>query len=190
MNTVSFGKKWSLIAVLGAAAVLRITLLAEYLTENPLATIPMVDAKIHHETAIDIIDSGFLQERPFLRPPLYAYFLAAVYKVFGTTPTAATAVQAAFGIFSILLLYLLARRFLSHTPSLVAAGLYTLYGPAAFFELKLLPASISVTLVLLHLLFLCRFLDRKKALEALVAGLAGGVLVLARPNLAIDRVHR
>lgn len=176
-------RRWGFFAVITAAALLRLLLLIQYGAVSPLAGNPVVDAAIHHDNAKAIAAGAVVPGEPFSRPPLFAYFTAAIYRACGAEPMAVAAVQAVLGVAGLWLLYRLARFYLDRRPAVLAAALVAFYGPAAFFELKLLPASLSLLLVLVFLNLLADSLKRSSRLWLFPAGLAGGLLVLDRPNM-------
>lgn len=172
---------WTLLSLLSVAALLRLILLLQDAHLDPLS--PVMDAKLHHEMAVAIAGGQIIQDSPFQHPPGFTYFLGTVYFVFGPSPTAAAAVQAVMGMACLLLLYRLARRYTDFEPAALATGLAAFYGPLAFYELKLLPSSLSVFLVLLLLNALANHLEQGRRSWATPAGLLAGMLILVRPNL-------
>ncbi len=172
-----------LIAVVVLAVLFRLVLLAQNVSHNPLATVPMVDAALHHETAQRIAGGEVVQPGPLTHPPLYAYFLALIYSMAGPSPETAAFVQALLGAAGLWLLFRLARQNLGIGPSAAAVVLAAFYGPLALIEQKLLPASLSALLVLVLLNFLIDWLKNGGARRIMLSGIAGGLLVLDRPNM-------
>lgn len=183
MSKTFSNMNWWLAVVLIAAGLLRVFLFVQNESRNPLAAIPMVDAALHYETAERIAAGNLLQAEPFERPPGYAYFIGALYALFGPSCRTAAAMQALLGFLGLLLLYRLARRYMNQGPAILAVFFSAFYGPLAFFELKLLPASLSVFLVLLFLNLLSAHLASGGIHRAVLAGLVGGLIILVRPNL-------
>jgi 4-amino-4-deoxy-L-arabinose transferase-like glycosyltransferase/Tfp pilus assembly protein PilF len=172
---------WTLVSLLAVAALLRLILVLQNAFLDPLG--PVMDAKLHHEMARAIAGGKIIHDVPFAHPPGFTYFLGAIYAVLGPAPTAAAAMQAVMGMVGLLLLYRLARRYTDFGPAALATGLAAFYGPLAFFELKLLPSSLSVFLVLLFLNALANFLEQGRHRWVITAGLLSGFLILVRPNL-------
>ena len=50
---------------------------------HPAVRYPMVDGRSYHEKALAILGGDWLGDRIFFQDPLYPYFLAALYAVFG-----------------------------------------------------------------------------------------------------------
>ncbi|MFH1999322.1 MAG: glycosyltransferase family 39 protein [Planctomycetota bacterium] len=183
MQNGSSKSGWCVTAILVAAALLRLLLLADHTNNSPLSRLPLVDAAIHHESAIQITKEGLFLDAPFQRPPGYAYFLAAIYALFGASPVAAAAIQMAIGLLGLLLLYRIALQYTLKGPACLSVAMAASYGPLAFFELKLLPASLSVFLTLLFLYLVFVHSKKGKTIWIFLAGIAAGLLLLDRPNL-------
>lgn|GEM_PF-2128613 len=175
-------KPWMIVLVVAALVLLRLLFMAQYVAQNPLAQVPLVDAKVHHETACSIAAGRLVLDQPFIHPPLYPYLLALIYTVVGVSPLGAIGVQLTLGLLGLWLLFRLARRYAGREAALVALLLAGLYGPLAFFELKLLPASLGVLLALLLLNGVANWLVSRRWGWSLFCGVVAGLLVLDRPN--------
>lgn len=177
-----------LLILLAAAALLRGALLLQDAMDNPLSGALVVDAAYHHQLAARIVEQGVVLDAPYQRPPLYAYALAGVQAVFGSAPLVTVALQVLLGLAGLALLHRLAREWLSPTGALLAVALAALYGPLAFLELKLLPATLAAFLLLAFLVLL--FSPPRRLARAgphlgtvFLAGVVGGLFILCRPNL-------
>ncbi len=69
---------------------------------------------------------GHFFERPN-RTPVYPFFVAGCYAIFGRSPASVVYIQAFLGAITIPLTFILARRFTGPQSSLVAAGLIALH---------------------------------------------------------------
>lgn len=123
---------------------------------SPFFTSPVVDAYTYTLQARAIAGGAWLDftEGAFWQPPLYPWFLGAVYELWPERFfVLARAIQAFVGALSCALLFEAGRRTLGAGWG-IAAGLgLALYGPAIYFDGELLPASLAVLFPLL--LFLC-----------------------------------
>lgn len=85
----------------------------------------------------------------FYQDPLYAYMVAMTYRVAGPDARRVLAWQAALGVASVVLIWLLAARYFGETVGLVAGAMALLSGPLLFYEVILLRDSTIVCISLL-----------------------------------------
>ncbi len=144
----------------------------------------VLDAATYHRIAV----RGDPRE-PFWQPPLYPWFLRAVYRVTGRpAPAAARGVQAVLGALSAVLATLLAARYASRRLALLAGLLVALWGPLIYFDGEILPASLATFLVLLLLLVVTappRWGRLPAAVPPILSGLLLGVGGVLLPSLAL-----
>ncbi|MBL0053674.1 MAG: glycosyltransferase family 39 protein [Bacteroidetes bacterium] len=90
----------------------------------------------------------------FHQDPLYIYFIAVVYKIFGEDVRYVFIFQMMAGIFSTLLIYLISRKYFGNTAALFSGLFASLCGPMLFYELVLVRESfiIFAGLLLVYLL--------------------------------------
>jgi len=155
--------------------------------DSTLVTPEELDPGMYYDWAKEIAAGDWIGKTPFVQSPLYAYCLAALMKIVGTSVGRILTVQAFVGCGTVLLTYLLGRRLLGHAPGLAAAALIALYGPFLFEEGMVMKTFLSpfVTLVLLLLLDLARDAESgsRRALWLFgSSGLAYGLLTLDREN--------
>ncbi len=101
-----------------------------------------------------VAQGDLLRGLPFPFPPLYVYFLALLYKVFGHDLLLPLVVQALAGVLSLFLCYLIAKRSFSRAEGYLALGFGSLYGALIFFGGMLVPVSLAIPLILGSLLLL------------------------------------
>lgn len=80
-------------------------------------------------------------------PPLYPFFLAGIYKLFGRDPIPVAIVQAGLDVLVMLLLYGIGRRVGGETVGLLAAGFYGFYPYLLFQNLTLNDTGIFILLL-------------------------------------------
>ncbi|MBK6943009.1 MAG: glycosyltransferase family 39 protein [Planctomycetes bacterium] len=170
--------------VLAIAVVLRVAVQIQNATSNPTASPPVVDGALHDALAREVADGVWLRDAPFERPPLYGYVTGLVYVVCGAEPLAVYALQGLVGLLGLAWLHRFVRQHAPERAALFALIAAALYGPLAFYELEFLPEALSVALTALVLACWSRFESTQRLRHALAAGIACGVLVLDRPNLA------
>ena len=90
-----------------------------------------MDAKYHHEWALEILSGNFWGDTVFFRAPLYPYLLALLYKVSGESNAFAIFFQHLIGTSTAVLIYLLARQYFALRVALVA-GVYCMLPFTAF----------------------------------------------------------
>ncbi len=95
----------------------------------------------------DWLSARVTEGRPFFYSPLYPYFLAVVFKIFGASFDAAHGVQALLGLVPVALVWDTARRLFGRAEALVAGLIAALCGPVLFYEQLLLTEGL---LILLH----------------------------------------
>jgi tetratricopeptide (TPR) repeat protein len=146
---------------------------------------PMMDAEYHDQWAQAIISGKDFTGGVFFRAPLYPYFLALVYRIFGHDYLIARLIQLLMGSFSCVLLYFLAKRIFNRRAAAIAGVAASLYGVLIYFDGELL---IPVLLVFLDLIFILSLLWADQKLSYIRWGVCGVVLglsALARPNILI-----
>lgn len=157
-----------------------------FLSHNdPAFYFPQVDSLWHHNWAIDIATRNFWGTEVFFRAPLYPYFLASVYKVFGIHIFIAKSIQMIASSVSCVLLYFLARQLFSERTARMASMLIAFYGTLIYYDSELL---IEWTTIILDLLMLILILRKKDSIffkDWLLIGAVGGLSAIARPNILV-----
>jgi hypothetical protein len=166
-----------------AALAVRILYLSQY-AASPFFWVPALDS-LDLDLRAQAIASGTGVEGAFFRAPLYYYFLAGIYKVFGHHFLAVRGIQAVIGAASCVLLYAVGRRVFPHAVALLAAGAMAFYGPLVFFDGELLAPVLEVFFDLVFLLALLRATSERRPTIWAVAGLALGVAAITRPNVLV-----
>ncbi|MCF7855788.1 MAG: tetratricopeptide repeat protein [Candidatus Pacebacteria bacterium] len=155
--------------------------------DSPLLTHPVVDAGSYDQWALRIAAGNILGHGPddVFRPPLYPYFLAVCYRLFGHNIVAVQWIHYVLGGLSCVLLSILTGRFLGRRVAIVTGVLASLYAPAVFFESQLLTPALAIFLNLLGTLMLVASIRRGTSVHwgwALGAGLAFGLSAGVRPD--------
>lgn len=134
-----------------------------------------MDSQEYDRWAQGIAAGDWLGSQVFFQAPLYPYFLAVLYGVFGHSLDAVYLVQIALAVAGIWALYRAGREMGGERVGLAAAGLAAFYGPFLFHDVHLLKESLAVSATC----FLLWALVRRRWLAA---GLLLGVLTLLREN--------
>ncbi|MHC4945588.1 MAG: glycosyltransferase family 39 protein, partial [Planctomycetota bacterium] len=156
------------------------------------ASAPMMDVHFH------IIDSKFydlwartigggdlIGKEAFFMGPLYPYFLALLYKIFGTDFIWIRLVQVLLGSFTCVGVFLIGRRLFDHRTALLAALLSTIYPLFFFYENLLLAASLIVFLSLLAGWLLVEAQMRNRPGWWLASGVVLGLGCVGKGNLLL-----
>jgi tetratricopeptide (TPR) repeat protein len=118
---------------------------------------------------------------PLFRAPLYSYFLAAVYALFGRDLYAPRIAQALLGAGTVWLLGAIAATLWGRRTGIVAAVLAALYGPLVYFGGELVPVTLEISLTAASVLVLLRAPGPRAAPRAAAAGLLLAASATAGP---------
>ncbi len=143
---------------------------------------PASDSRIHMTLAQNLLEGrGYaLDGEPVAStPPLYVFFLAALYATFGS-PVWVRAVQVLLGAVSCLVLYAAGRRVFDEPTALLGAALLAAHPAAAYLAGLHLTENLFLLLLLLGILQAYRLADRPSPRRALGLGILVGLGVLTR----------
>ena len=101
--------------------------------DSPMFDTLIMDSEYHDQWARMILRGEDFSEGAFFRAPLYAYFLASVYKIFGPGHVQVRLIQLLLGAISCVLVYLLGRRVFNRRIAVIAALLASLNGVMIYF---------------------------------------------------------
>lgn len=118
--------------------------------------------------------------KTYHQSPLYAYFIAAVYRLFGEAHTTFGVMQSLLGALTCLLTFVLARRLMSRFAAIGAGGLLALCGPYYFYDAFLLRDGPLALLTIVLALALERAASRGRGVDWFKAGAALGLFTLGK----------
>jgi 4-amino-4-deoxy-L-arabinose transferase-like glycosyltransferase len=150
-----------------------------------------LDQEYHLEWARSLVSGvwtapySLLAGAPFFRAPLYPYFLAGLFHLFGPSPLAARIVQLVIGSASCALVYAVGGKCFGRRAGLVAGALCAVYWVLVYFDETLLLPVLLVFLVLLGFLLAFLAIERRSALLAAASGLGFGLYAITRPNVLV-----
>lgn len=151
---------------------------------TPFFSLLVLDPALYDDWGWAIASGKSFGSGPFFQDPLYAYFLAAVYRLVGHEYLPVVTLQAMLGAAVAPLVCLAARPWLGRTAAISAGLVAALYKPAWFFDALILKTSLAVFLVALLLALLSLVTLRARHPRAWLGfAAAGAVLGLA----ALDR---
>ncbi len=170
-----------LAATLSLAASLRVVHILD-LRRLPLFDGLIIDSRVYDNLAQRIAAGHWMGgERAFYHDPLYSYFLAGIYVVFGHNLLLVRLVQAAIGVATCGLAAVIGRRIFGRGIGNLAAFFVAVYKPAIFQEGEIEKTALGVFLVTAALA-----LAMGTSLGArLAAGAALGLAALTRGNLLL-----
>ncbi|MBU1598848.1 glycosyltransferase family 39 protein, partial [bacterium] len=142
------------------------------------------DMLTYHNIACQILN-GSLGKEPYYYGPLYFYFLALVYKIFGIDPYITRLIQMLLGVATSGLIYLIARKVFNKTVAFISISISILYGMFYIHEGVLLMESLVTFLNTLFIFLLLRIEDKPSYKNIAFAGIAIGLSALARANILL-----
>lgn len=177
----------SLFAVVAAVAlVFRILYFMQLKNNSPVYQRIIHDSALFNELAHRVLEHGPVLDTAYYISPLYIYFLALVYKIFGDAFNTVRFVQFFLGIGTSVLTAAIALKIYGKKVALLAGFMAAVYAPMLFFEGNMLGTSLVAFLLVAACYLLIIAPDLR--FRYLVYGLAGLFLALAicgRPNLLL-----
>lgn len=155
------------------------------IADNPFFASPILDAEVYDQKAWQIAQGNWIGDEAFFQAPLYSYFLAVIYAIFGHNYLIPRLIQVLLGSLSAWMVYRLGRRVYDPSIAFIAALIFALYGPLIHFSGQFLIPILFIFLLLIFLLQLDRLIDRPSPGNFLLSGLLLGLTALARPNILI-----
>ena len=178
-------------ALAGAALLIRAAMLWAF-NQTPYFEMLNIDMKSYHAMALEIRGGQWLPNGPFYQAPLYAYFLAFLYKCFGTSLWVPRITNLVLGTANIVLLYALGVRLFSRPVGLGAAVLLLLFGPLLLEETGVIKTSLIIFCLLLSLALVLRHAREGTRSGMVASGMflgitaaGAGQLLVAIPVLAV-----
>jgi 4-amino-4-deoxy-L-arabinose transferase-like glycosyltransferase len=149
------------------------------------------DSDGYIQVAVNILAGrGFSQqnEPPFspsaIRAPVFPLVIAAIYQLFGTSNLAVVLAQVLMSLLTVALTYWLGLRVFSETEAWVGALLFTLSSAPAVYAVFILSETLFALLLVVALLCIVLYRERKRTSWLVVAGIFSGLASLCRPVAA------
>lgn len=117
-------------------------------------------------------------ETTFQQEPLYPYFVALNYSLFGNNVRWVFIFQLLLGIVTNLLVYLVTRRYFGDLAGTIAAFLAVFCGPMLFYEMVLLRSSMAVFLGILVIYLTGTAIRKNNVVWWLISGIATGLALM------------
>jgi 4-amino-4-deoxy-L-arabinose transferase-like glycosyltransferase len=143
------------------------------------------DSKIYNSYALNIIQSNnWIGDKVFFMSPVYPYFLAVTYKIFGQSLYVVRLIQVFVSSLTILVAYLIGRKLFSKFAGYLSAAIFSVYSTLIFYSGIILSETLQVFVSSLLILFLISdFKDASK--KWFVVGIFLGILALFRANILL-----
>jgi len=173
-TTWSRGDKLAAGAIFALALALRLLHLREIGLHDPFFELPAADELLYQRWAIDLAGGDWLGEGVFALSPLYAYFIGAVFALFGSHSVIALIANSLLGALVCVLVVVLGRRLFDRRAALIAGAMFAADSISIFYSGMFSASNLSVPLVLLMVLAALRAHESPGALRWLGAGVALG----------------
>ena len=162
------------------AAALRVLYVAHAWTV-PAARYPTVDGRAYHERALEILAGNGIGSQIPYQDPLYAYFLAGLYALFGPGSPGVLFVQALLDASTAVFVYWIARRVFDDRIALIAGLIAASYKLFFYYDVQLLKVPLTLFLITLTLLLVVEA-QRRGGFRWFAAGVSLGLAALTRGN--------
>lgn len=162
------------------ALFLKIIFLFSFLNYDPSLKVPQLDSAYYLKIASNLKEKKIIPQPEgfFLLPPGYSYFLSLIPYRSGNYLNIYI-LQIILGAFSILLIQKSGERFFGKRAGVISAILFLLYGPATFYETRILSESIIIFFILLFFILY----TSEKLIFQYFSGIVLGYLYLLRQNI-------
>jgi len=178
-------KGHALLAAIAVAALVVRLVVVHQIQQTPIFHGLAMDSEGYDGFALELLRGNLAHEDAIYFNPLYPFFLASIYFVFGHHHAIVLVIQAVIDCLSCVLVYYLGSSFFSRRIGLTSAIIYAGYGTAIFYAGILLGTSLSVFLALLSVASLVFAGKRKRLALFCLSGMVFGLTVLARTNLIL-----
>jgi len=153
------------------------------ISSMPFFEAPIIDAEMYDLKAMKILQSA-AEKKPFYQAPLYSYFLALVYRIFGHDYLVPRLLQSAIGAINCVMVALIGKRLFGGREGLLAGCIAALYGPLIHFEGELLRPVLIIFFGLSMILCILSW-SEDRPIWAAIAGLLMGLSAITRENILI-----
>jgi Tfp pilus assembly protein PilF/4-amino-4-deoxy-L-arabinose transferase-like glycosyltransferase len=145
------------------------------MNNSPIFNFPVIDSQFYHHRAIEIVSGDFMGSSTFWQAPLYSYFLALIYWIFGIKIIIARIIGLFLGAINCYLIFSLAEKTVGRKIAWLAYLISVLYGPFIFFDSELLAPALLNFLVLMSLYIMSAYQNRPKPYKIIIIGLLLGL---------------
>lgn len=150
--------------------------------------LPISDEAGYDEAAMNLVNGkgyGMFGYRSY-QPPLYPFFLAVVYRLFGHDYVMVKVIQMILGSFGCILLYFIARIAFNEKIGLISGLIYAAYDGLIFLNGHLLTENLFILLKLLFILLLLKFSRSENLFILILSGVLIGLCALTKTNVLVS----
>jgi len=182
MGDYSRSDRYLLAAIVLAALVIRLAYLVD-IADSIYLSHPVLDSAWYHTKALDVLAGDHIAASASFRVPLYVYFIALCYRVFGESFAAPLIIQALIGAMSCGLVFLMGRKLFGRAVGAVAGFALAFYRMAIYSDGEILPTTFFMFFMLLAVWFLLKCLYDMRYRDAALAGVFMGAGFYTRPDI-------
>ncbi|MEW6095337.1 MAG: glycosyltransferase family 39 protein [bacterium] len=176
-------ENYIIVGILILAFILRLIHLFQMQSNYPefYSPNPGTDMGMYDKAAMEILNGNPIKG-PFYYNPLYYYFLALNYYLFGHNLFTIRLIQALLGIVTGLVTYLIAKKIFNEKVAIISLLLYALCGYLIYYEGVLLSISLTTFLCVTAVWFFLQARERKSNKRFITGGILLGLAALSQPN--------
>ncbi len=144
-----------------------------------------VDNNFHHHWALSIANGNILGDTTYFRAPLYVFYLAGIYKIFGVSLWAVRLFSIIPGLLSIYITYITGKEIYNKHTGLVAGFLHACFPIIYYFESELLLDSFFTLLFQIAIYFFIKWWKSDITKDIFLSGFFFGLASITRPTALV-----
>ncbi|MFH1220598.1 MAG: tetratricopeptide repeat protein [Candidatus Eisenbacteria bacterium] len=172
------------LAVVAVALVIRVAYLID-VRDSPYAKEPLLDSYWYDDKANAVVEGDLLSRGGSFRVPLYTYFLAGCYLIFGRSLAPPAIIQVILGALTCGLVYVIGKRIFGRLAGAFAGFGLAVYRMAIYSDAEILPTTLFILFIVAAVYYLLNLFERERVRDSLLAGLFLGLALLTRPEVLI-----
>ncbi len=171
-------------AILLLALIVRVAALLS-LKDSIYFIFPLLDEGVYHLWATNIAEGTYQSFSVYEFPPLPAYIIALVYKIFSPDILYVRILNIILGVSTCYLVYRICEKMATRLTGLFACLIAALYEPFIFYSIVPLKTSLSLFLFALTIYLLVAILDKKSIVPVFLLGISAGLMLNVRGNFIV-----
>lgn len=164
--------------------IVRLVFLFQFKTD-PFFNLLTLDSEYYSNWAIEIAKGSCLGNEVYFTSPLYAYFLAVLYRFFNYDIYWVLMTQFFLGSIHCVLIYLIGKRFFGEVVGLIGSLIAALFGFFIFLEGQILKNSLAYLLSTSAFLIYLISREKQKNILLILVGVLTGLTSLVIPNFIV-----
>ncbi|MDP2905415.1 MAG: tetratricopeptide repeat protein [Candidatus Omnitrophota bacterium] len=176
----------SILSILFIAVIIRAVYFMDFARTAVFNILPYSDSSYYFNWARDIAAGDILGgSRVFMKWPLYGYFLAGLFRIFGSSIAVVYALQFMLGALTCVLVYFIGKIMFNRAVGFIAALFYLSYGLFLYYEGTLIYTALSLFLNCLLFLYFLHISRTRGRAGFFWAGIFSGLCALAQANIIL-----